>query len=165
MTAEIGDPGIEYRDEKHSLGIRVQTPFNGMFAVERQLRKELYGWLKAQQIKPDGPFFLRYYVIDMEGEMDIEFGLQVPAPLPGDERVKPGIIPAGRYAFLVYSRYALRGNRALFGWVEQKKLALDRWDDPQGDAFACRCETYLADPRVEPRKTKWDVDLAVKLAE
>jgi len=36
---------------------------------------------------------------------------------------------------------------------------------PAGDAFACRYEAYLTDYQVEPRKTKWQVDLAIKLAD
>lgn len=68
MTSHVGEPYIEYRGEKHDMGIRTQTPFKGMFAVVDQLRKGLYGWFKAQDIEPEGPAFLRYHVIDMAGE-------------------------------------------------------------------------------------------------
>jgi effector-binding domain-containing protein len=165
MANEIGKPSIEYRPEKLYMGIRTQTPFQGMFAMVDKLRKELYAWFKAQNIEPKGPGFLRYHVIDMEGDMDITFGIQVAEVLPGDARVTPGVIPAGHYAYLIYSRYALRGNKALLGWGKDNGIRWDVWNDPKGDAFACRCETYLTDPKIEPRKTKWDVDLAIKLAD
>jgi effector-binding domain-containing protein len=163
MVSEVGTPGIEYRDEKPYMGIRTRAPFKGMFAVVDQLRKELYGWFKAQGIDPKGPSFLRYLVIDMEGEMDIEFGIQVTEPLPGNDRVTSGVLPAGKYAHLIYRGSGLQGNKALLNWIRDTGLTLDRWDDPRGDAFGCRYEAYLADPRIEPRKTKWDVDLAMKL--
>ena len=163
MASEVGEPGIDYREEKRYMGIRTQTPFRGMFAVVDQLRKELYGWFKAQNIEPEGPAFLRYHVIDMDGEMDIEFGIQVMKALPGDARVKPGLLPAGRYASLIYRGSGMRGNKALIGWAKANNIAWDRWDDAKGDGFRCRYEAYLTDPKVEHRKTKWDIDLAIKL--
>jgi effector-binding domain-containing protein len=163
MASEVGEPRIENRPEKRYMGIRVVTPFAGMFAVVDKLSKELYGWFKAQGIEPDGPAFLRYHVIDMEGEMDIEFGIQMTKPLPDDDQVKPGVIPAGRYACLIYRGSGMRGNKALINWAKSNGIAWDRWDDPRGDGFRCRCETYLTDPRVEHRKTRWDIDLAIKL--
>ena len=33
-----------------------------------------------------------------------------------------------------------------------------------GDAFACRYEAYITDPRTEPRKTKWEVELNMRVA-
>lgn len=39
----------------------------------------------------------------------------------------------------------------------------DRSDDPNGDRFACRYEAYLTDPRTEPRKTKWEVELNIRV--
>lgn len=165
MASEVGEPCIDFREEKHYMGIRTQTPFSGMFAVVDQLRKQLYKWFKAQGIEPEGPAFLRYHVIDMEGEMDIEFGIQMTKPLPGDEHVKPGVLPAGQYANLIYRGSGMRGNKTLIGWARENGIAWDRWDDPKGDGFRCRYEAYLTDPKVEHRKTKWDVDLAIKVAE
>ena len=39
----------------------------------------------------------------------------------------------------------------------------DRSDDPNGDRFVCRYEAYLTDPRTEPRKTKWEVELSIRV--
>jgi effector-binding domain-containing protein len=165
MASEIGAPKIEYRDEKRYMGIRTRAPFKGMFAVVDQLRKELYAWFKSHGVEPQGPAFLRYHVIDMNGQMDIEFGIQVEQTVPGDERVTPGVLPAGRYATLIYRGSGLQGNKALINWAQQNGFRWDRWNDPNGDAFRCRYEAYLTDPKEEPRKTKWDVDLAIKIAD
>lgn len=158
------EPAISLRNEQHSIGIRTRTPFKGMFAVVDKLLKEMRTWVKAHDIADEGPFFLRYYVIDMDGMMDIEVGFVVRTPRKGDDRVKPGVLPEGRYAHVTYTRYALRGNKALLGWLQENHIHVDRWKEPEGDAFACRYEAYLTDYRVEPRKSAWEVDLAIKLA-
>jgi effector-binding domain-containing protein len=112
----ITEPKISFRSERHYVGIRVKTPFQGMFSVVDRLLKELRRWVKTHGIADEGPFFLRYHVVDMEGMMDIELGFMVRDPLQGDERVKPGVLPKGKYASLTYTRYAMRGNKALIGW-------------------------------------------------
>ncbi len=43
-------------------------------------------------------------------------------------------------------------------------MDFDHWDMEQGDNFRGRYETYLTDPNVEPRKSKWKIEVAIKLA-
>jgi effector-binding domain-containing protein len=147
------------------MGIRVQTPMKGMSKVIDGLFKEMNAWAKHAGVEASGPPFLRFHVIDMATNMDIEVGFPVAAALPENGRVRPGLLPAGRYASLVYSGSGLAGNRALIVWAKENGLRWDRWDDPKGDAFRARYETYLTDPKVEPRKTKWQVEVAIKLAD
>jgi effector-binding domain-containing protein len=161
----ITEPKIISHSERQYVGIRVKTPFRGMFAVVDRLLKELRLWVKTHGVADEGPFFLRYHVIDMEGMMEIELGFMLQNPLIGDERVKPGVLPKGRYASLTYARYAMRGNKALLGWIKENNVRIDRWDDKEGDAFACRYEAYLTDYRVEPRKSAWEIELAIKVAQ
>jgi effector-binding domain-containing protein len=159
----VGEPKIDNRAEKPYMGIRTQTPMKGMFKVVDHLSKELAAWLKQQRLEPAGPPFLRYHVIDMAGDMDIEYGIPVATALSGDEHVKAGMLPAGRYASLIYIGHGLTGNKSLIEWAKANGLAWDRWDDPKGDAFRSRYESYLTDPKIEPRKTKWEVEVAIKL--
>lgn len=163
--ATVGEPKVDYRPEQPYMGIRTRTPMKGMFKVVDQLRKELSLWFKQQRQAPAGPPFLRYHVIDMAGEMDIEVGFPVVTALPEDERVKAGALPAGRYANLIYTGHGLTGNKALLGWANANGLVLDRWDDQKGDVFCSRTETYLTDPDREPRKTKWEIEVAIKLVD
>ncbi|HZO90190.1 MAG TPA: GyrI-like domain-containing protein [Chthonomonadaceae bacterium] len=116
-------------------------------------------------METSGPPFLRYHVIDMAGDMDIEVGFPVATPHAGEGRVSAGVLPAGRYANLIYIGSGLAGNKALIEWARANNLAFDRWDDEKGDAFRSRYEAYLTDPRVGPRKTKWEVEVAIKLAD
>jgi hypothetical protein len=99
----------------------------------------------------------------MEGDMEIEYGVCVEEPMAGDGRIQPGSLPAGRYVSLIYSGSGLQGNKALIQYIRDNNLPIDRWDTPQGDNFRCRFEMYLTDPKVEPRKTKWDIEVAFKL--
>ena len=160
---EISAPGIDQRTARQYVGLRIITPFEGMFAQTDKLFKELRQWVNAKGLADQGPYFLRYHVIDMKGVMDVEAGFVVTSQQAEDERVKSGVLPAGRYAHLTYSRYALRGNQALLIWMKEKNLEADREETSKGEAFGCRYEAYLTDYRTEPRKTKWQVDLAIRL--
>ncbi len=161
----IGEPSIDERPERPYLGIRVRTPMKGMGATTDKLRKELAKWLKTHGVAAAGPPFRRFHVIDMAGEMDITVGVPVAAVRAGDGRVTADVLPAGRYASLVFSGSGLTGNKALIEWAKANGIAWDRWDDARGDAFRCRCETYLTDAAVEQRKTKQQIEVAIKLAE
>jgi effector-binding domain-containing protein len=162
----VGKPRVDERPDEQYLGIRIQTPFKGMFTViDKQLFKELRAWLKQESIEPTGPPFLRYHVIDMAGEMDIEVGIPVAKALPGNGRVCPGVLPGGRYASLIYIGHGYTGNGTLIRWASENGLAFDRWADPKGDAFRARYERYLTDPKVQPLKTKWEIEVAIRLAD
>lgn len=161
----IRKPKIEKRPQQVYMGIRSLAPFVGMSKVVRKLSDEMYAWVDEHQVKPSGPPFLRYHVIDMRGAMDIEFGFPVPQALPEAGNVKAGVLPAGQYASLVYSGGGVSGNRALIQWVRGQGLEFDRWNTEQGDNFRARYETYLTNPDVEPRKSRWHIEVAIKLAE
>ena len=89
------EPKIYHREETPTIGIRIITPFRGMMAQADKLRKELGKWLQAERIEPLGYGYLRYYVIDMEGDMEIEYGVCVAEALAGNGRIQPGSLPAG----------------------------------------------------------------------
>lgn len=161
----IGKPRIDTRPEQVYMGIRTVAPFKGMSKVIGKLSDKMSAWIDEHEIRPAGPPFLRYHVIDMRGFMDIEFGFPVRKVLPDDGEVKAGLLPAGRYASLVYSGGGISGNRALIEWVRAQGMDFDRWDTEKGDNFRSRYETYLTDPKIEPRKSKWEIEVAIKLAD
>lgn len=161
----IGKPKIDTRPKQVYMGIRTITPFKGMSKAIGKLTDEMNAWVSEHKIKTAGPPFLRYHVIDMRGFMDIEFGFPVRKALLDDGQVKSGVLPAGRYASLIFSGGGISGNRALIEWVRAQGLEFDRWDTEQGDNFRGRYETYLTDPRIEPRKSRWQIEVAIKLAD
>ncbi len=162
---KIGEPKIDTRPKQLYMGIRTITPFRGMFKVVEGLRKELNSWIAVNQVDPAGPPFLRYHVIDMRGFMDISYGVPVLPSLPDEGRIKSDELPAGRYASLIFSGGGISANRTLIEWVRANGLKFDRWDTEEGDNFRGRYERYLTDPKVEPRKSKWEIEVAIKLAD
>ena len=160
----IEGPLVVGKPDRHSLGIRVVTPFRGMFALRDKLMDELYSWLDERAIAYGHTFF-RLHVIDMDGPMDIEVGVLTGEPVEGDGRIQRGLLPAGRYAALTYVNHGRRANHTLLGWAGQQGLTLDSAASPEGDRFACRYEAYLTDPRSERMKTRWRTELAVRLAD
>lgn len=161
----VADPAIVQHELRHYVEIRTTTPFRGMFAVITDLLKELRGWVKVRDLQDLGPFLVRYYVIDMDGEMDIGVGFVVPSPVSGDERVGSAVLPAGAYASVTYRGSDLQAVRTLLGWSQENEVRWDAGPGARGEVFGCRHEAYLTDYRVEPRKKQWDVEFAVKLDE
>jgi effector-binding domain-containing protein len=167
ILMKITEPKLEDRKEQPYVGIRTQTPWTEFSRVIPQLLGEVFAWLQQLQVAPDGPPFMRYYVINMEAKMDVELGVPVANALSGNDRVRPGVLPAGRYASLVYTgvKNGIEGNGALLNWGAEKGLVWDRWDVENGDAFAARVEFYLTDPADEPDQEKWETEVAIRLRE
>src|SRR5215204_5678169 len=93
------EPKIDNRTEQIYAGIRQNvTPQEMGGNIIPELIDELAAWLKQHGIEPQGAPFMRYYVIDMANTLDVEIGFSVAKPVTGDDRVKPGVLPAGRYA-------------------------------------------------------------------
>ena len=161
----IGKPKIDTRPKQTYMGIRTIAPFKGMSKVIDSISKELNAWVDQHKIETAGPPFLRYHVIDMRGFMEISYCVPVHKVLPDDGTVKADALPAGRYASLIYSGGGISGNRALIEWVRAQGMDFDRWDTDQGDNFRSRYETYLTNPKVEPRKSRWKIEVAIKLAD
>jgi effector-binding domain-containing protein len=162
----VSEPRVYERPDEHYMGIRVQTPFKGMFTViDKHLFKELRAWMEQEGVEPAGQPFFRYYIINMEGEMDVEVGIPVATALPGNGRVCPAVLPGGRYASLVYIGTGYTGSGALTRWAIENGLAFDEWAVPNGMAYRARYERYLSDPKIQPLKSKWECEVAVKLVD
>src|ERR1700690_4186729 len=114
------EPKFGYQPEKIYLGIRIQTPFSGMFKAIDKIRKELEVWCKEKGIEAAEPPFLRYHCIDMKGEMDIEYGIPVKEARESEGRVKAAILPAGRYVSIIYTGGGYQGNKTLVEWIKIK---------------------------------------------
>ncbi|MEV6852054.1 GyrI-like domain-containing protein [Actinoplanes sp. NPDC051411] len=160
----ISGPSVVTHAGRPGLGLRTVTPFRGMFAVRDELMASLFGWFEERGLTA-GTVYFRLHVIDMDGPMDIEVGILTGEPHPGDGTVRPTVLPAGRYASLVYVNHGRRATGTLLDWAAASGLRLDRSDDPAGDRFGCRYEAYLTDPRSERMKTKWQTELAIRLAD
>ena len=162
----ITQPKLEDRGEQHYVGIRTQVPMSKFKKIIPEFLDELFAWLGKQGVQPAGAPFMRYHVINMAGNMDVELGVPVTRALPGDGRIAPGVIPAGRYASLVYIGVnGIKGNKALLDWAAKNNIRWDRWDDQNGDAFRSRVEYFLTDPAEQPDRNKWETEVAIRLAD
>ncbi|MFM2263231.1 MAG: hypothetical protein RI959_1907 [Pseudomonadota bacterium] len=167
MKAEtvIGPVSIVDKPERRYIGIRFETPFNGMFAVAAKALKELRKWSKENDLDDESPYFLRYYRCDMKKTMDVEAGLITGSWGLVHGHIKPGLLPSGRYASLVYRGNGLRGNQALMKWAAENGVNFDPLSAGEAESYVCRYEAYLTDYRIESRKLLWDVELAIKIAD
>jgi hypothetical protein len=165
----IDGPSIVARSNRSCIGIRVVTPFRGMFAVRDRLMEELYAWADERAVGYGHTFF-RLHVVNMAGSMDVEVGVITDEVItdeviPGDGRIRTGVLPAGRYATLTYVNHGRRANGMLRDWAQQEGLTLDCTASVEGERFGCRYEAYLTDPQSERMKTRWRIELAIRLAD
>jgi effector-binding domain-containing protein len=157
------EPQVQQRAAQPYAGIRTLVTMASFPEAADTTFPELFGWLHEQGIAPAGPPFIRYHVIDMEAELDIEFGVPVDAAVHESGRVHGGVLPAGRYVRLRHigpSDGLIASNAALLRWTDQQGIALDSWDTERGSAWRGRVEHYLTDPSSEPDPAKWEVDVS-----
>jgi effector-binding domain-containing protein len=127
---------------------------------------ELLGWLGEHGIAPSGPPFIRYHVIDMAAELEIEIGAPVAAAAPVSGRIQAGELPGGRYVTLVHTGPydgLVAANGALQDWARQQGIALESSDGER--RFRGRVEFYPTDPGQEPDTAKWQVEIAYLISE
>jgi hypothetical protein len=106
---------------------------------------------------------LRYLVIDMTAELEIELAVPVGAPVAGSGRVRPGVLPEGRYAMIRHTGPydgLIVSNAALQKWAREHGAEFDTQDTARGSAWRSRAEHYLTDPSKEPDPATWEVDVA-----
>ena len=160
-------PEIVTRAEQPYVAIRgqVSTAEIGAFAVRTP---EVYAWLATHGLPPAGPPFLKYNVIDMMRQLEIDNGVPVAAPVDGDGDVIAGAVPAGRYATVIHVGHPseLAGaTKALLDWAAAQHLTWEMSPDADGERWGSRLEIYLTDPREEPDMSKWVTQLAFRLAD
>ncbi|MDE1939391.1 MAG: GyrI-like domain-containing protein, partial [Alphaproteobacteria bacterium] len=82
-----------------------------------------------------------------------------------DGHVKAGTLPAGRYA--THRHFGgfdglKTTTGALFDWISAQNLASDT---DENSRWAARLETCHTDPLAEPDETKWETEVACKIAD
>lgn len=158
-------PKIVYRDARPYAGIArtVQLPFDDVVDV---MFAALFSWLDKCAATPSGPPFIKYNVIDMAHDLEVEFGAPVAGTLAASGEVKTGTLPAGRYATLSnFGPYdeLMDVTAMLNGWARELGYAFDLESTPKGDKFASRLEIYTTDPRTVPDPKDWETVLEFKL--
>jgi effector-binding domain-containing protein len=114
----ITEPKVENRGAQPYVAIRTQAIMQALDTAIPQGLGEVFAWLAQQGVAPAGAPFVRYLVIDMEALLDMEVGVPIANALSGDDRICAGVLPAGRYASLVYTGIdnGIQANWALLKW-------------------------------------------------
>lgn len=165
MTSE---PVIEEYPARPYVAIRAIVSMDTIGTVVPPLNQEVNAWLAERGIAPSGPPFWKFNVIDMARSMELEAGTTVAEALTGDGRVLASLLPAGRYATVRHVGHPetlITATAALLDWAKSKGLRWDMSPSDEGERWGCRMEIYHTDPRDEPDMTKWETQLAFRIAD
>ncbi|ATW49981.1 GyrI-like domain-containing protein [Streptomyces peucetius] len=165
-TEEIR-PVVVERDEQLYAYIRGSVRMNA-FAVIADRLPELVNWLAGNGTEFAGAPFFRYNTVDMDGESVVEAGLPVAAAPEPEGDIGVAVLPPGRYATVTHTGHPDQ----LFGvvaamrqWAAREGLEWDMTVVDGVEHWTCRTESYLTDPRVQPDMSKWEIQLAFRLAD
>jgi effector-binding domain-containing protein len=160
-------PEIAQRTAQPYMGISAWVTMGAVGSVADRI-PEIFGWLGARGIAPAGPPFFRYHVIDMERQLLVEAGVPVVSAAEDDGDVRAGTLPAGRFAVMTHTggpETLMAATSVLLDWAEARGVVWDVSQADGGEQWGCRLEFYLTDPAVQPDTSKWQTELAFRLAD
>jgi effector-binding domain-containing protein len=160
----LTEPKILELEAQPYVAIKASVTMNDIAAVIPSLIPQMFAWLGARGVPPAGAPFTRFTVIDMERQLEIEVGIPVATPVPGDGRVHADVLPAGRYATLTHTGHPhglMDAHAALQRWAADKGL---RWQ-VSGNTWGSRLEVYLTNPEEEPNQANWQTEVTYRLAD
>lgn len=160
-------PTIQEFPARHYAYITFVVPMSAMKKPADEGFPALFGWLARHGIEQTGAAFYNYRRIDMANTLDVEAGVPVQHPGQGDDKVRCGELPAGRYVVVTHTGHydqLYDATAMLIGWAKERGIAWDVNAQPDGDHFACRLEIYETDPDEEPNPDKWVTQLQFKIA-
>jgi effector-binding domain-containing protein len=164
MTEE---PTIVERAAVPCVSLRATVTMQTINTIAHRIA-DVFGWLAAHGHAPDGPPFVRYNVIDMAADLDIEVGVPTKGPVDGEGEFISGELPAGRYVWATHHGAPaglIVAVGSVLDWANEQGIELDRQQTERGEHWGCRAEFYNTDPTVEPKPDNWVTDLAFRLAD
>ncbi|GAA1890638.1 GyrI-like domain-containing protein [Asanoa iriomotensis] len=161
MTSE---PSVTDRPAQDYVAIKRTVTMSSIADIADRF-PDVFAFLAERGVAPAGAPFLKYNVIDMEGELEIEAGVPVRMPVGGSGEIFPAVLPAGRYLTVTHVGHPdglldVTGN--FLGWAHERDLEFDHHDSPSGDVWHCRLEIYHSNP-AEVAIDKWETELAFLL--
>jgi effector-binding domain-containing protein len=160
-------PEITQRAAQPYAGISAWVPWAAVGSVADRI-PEIFGWLGARGITPAGPPFFRYHVVDMEGQLEVEAGVPVASAIDDDGDIRAGTLPAGQFAVMTRTGAPdtlVAATADLLAWAQERGLTWDMSRTDAGERWGCRVEFYLTNPAEQPDLTKWQTQLAFRLAD
>ena len=160
-------PAVVERGEQPYAFIRGSVRMDTFASIADRL-PELIRWLADRGAEFAGAPFFRFNSIDMEGELEVEAGMPVLSTPEPEGDIGVAVLPPGRYVTVTHVGHPnqLPGViTAVREWAERQSLEWDMTVVDGVERWACRLESYLTDPREEPDMSKWEVELAFRLAD
>lgn len=157
-------PQITQRAAQSYVAIPVTVRMQDFAAAIDRGFPELFAWLTDHSLAPTGPPFIRYLRVDMNGELAVELAAPVDGTASVNERVRGGMLPAGRYVTLLHTgpyEDLVQANAAVQQWASERGLdwAMD------GETWRGRVEHYLTDPAHEPDPSRRQTEVAYLLTD
>jgi effector-binding domain-containing protein len=160
-------PEITQRAAQPYAGISAWVTMAAIGSVADRI-PEIFSWLGARGIAPAGPPFFRYHVVDMERQLQVEAGVPVASAVEDDGAIRAGTLPPGRFAIMTHTGAPdtlAAATAGLLDWAEARGLAWDISRTDAGEHWGCRLEFYLTNPAEQPDASKWQTQLAFRLAD
>ncbi len=160
----LGEPVVVERSAQPYVAIRALVTMQTIGTVLPGLHPDVRSWLQERGEEPAGDPFFKFNVIDMERQLEVEVGWPVSTQMTGEGGVLAGVLPAGRYATVLYTGHPdglIDATRALLEWAAKEDLQWDVTETADGDRWGARLEIYTSDG---PDMNEWETELAFKLA-
>jgi effector-binding domain-containing protein len=164
----LSEPMIVERTVQPYVAITERVSMSDIGTVLPDLNPQVGAWLSERSLRPSGAPFWKYDVIDMNGSMEVEVAVPILDPVEGDERVRAGLLPAGKYVTATFTGHPMgleNATATLLEWGAQHGVTWDMSPTDVGDVWGARLEIYESDPSVEPDMAKWITTLAFRLAD
>jgi effector-binding domain-containing protein len=133
----------EIREEMPTITVRVTTTMNMISDDIGRIYHQIFAYLEDAGVQPAGAPFARYHKMSAE-EIDMEAGVPLGNPLPGNDQVNPSILPGGPVAVVWYTGPYGEEMAGAYGAIEQWMNDNDRI--PTGGPW----EVYWTDPAETP---------------
>ena len=161
------EPAVVTRPPQPYVAIRRVVTMSTLGEIADRI-PDVFGWAEQRGLAPTGAPFLRYLVIDMDGELEIEAGVPLATVVDGDADVVADVLPGGRYVTASEVGHPDRLVDVvsdLLEWARDRGLTWDMTTTPRGQEWGCRLEIYPTDLREEPDMNRMTNELAFRLAD
>lgn len=164
---EMSVPKLEFKKEQPYLGLRAQVQMRDIGKALPALHNQLADWLENKKIPASGAPFFRYLVFNSDNAVDVEVGIPVASQTEGDERVRSGVLPSGKYAVLLHTGHysgLFQATHTLLEWGKKNGITWMKAEANGAEAWEARLEIYL-NVGLEKDPAKWKTELAFLTAQ
>jgi len=146
-------PVVIELDTCPTLTQRFRVAHDAMGAKLGEVLPAVFQYALSNGAQIAGPPFSRYHEHDAAaGEFDLEAGIIIASPIPGEGDIQPSELPGGRAVSLwhigPYHQLGASHSR-LAAWIQSEGLT------PSGGPW----ESYVTDPSAEPDPANWKTQL------